>query len=119
MNPINEIKDTLTGAASKLGTSAADAAHVLQDNAKDAWSAARKETGRAVRLGTAYAHDHPLPIALIAAGLGVAFGFFLHRRGLFCGLLFASGALLSQTFATQLNCPGNQCPAADTTENSD
>lgn len=119
MNPINEIKDTLTGAASKLGTSAADAAHVLQDNAKDAWSSARKETSRAVRLGTAYAHDHPLPIALIAAGLGVAFGFFLHRRGLFCGLLFASGALLSQTLATQITCPGNQCPAADTSENSD
>jgi ElaB/YqjD/DUF883 family membrane-anchored ribosome-binding protein len=119
MNPINEIKDTLTGAASKLGTSAADAAHVLQDNAKDAWSSARKETGRAVRLGAAYAHDHPLPIALIAAGLGVAFGFFLHRRGLFCGLLFASGALLSQAMTPCSAHSDAHCPAADSSENAD
>ncbi len=119
MNSINEIKDTLTDAASKLGADATEAAQNLQGHAKDAWCSARKETKRAVKLSTAYAHDHPLPIALVAAGLGLALGFFLHRRGLFCGLLFASGALFSQSLAQGFCQADVQCASADTSKNSD
>lgn len=98
------MKDTLTDAAAKLGSDATNAAHDLQDHAKDAWNSAQKETKRAMRMGTDYAHDHPLPIALVAAGLGVALGLFLHRRGLLCGLLFAGGAYLSQCMADSSCC---------------
>lgn len=96
---MNELKDTITTAATKLETDALHAAGEMKDHAKEAWNSAQKETKRAVRVGAEYAHDHPLPIALVAAGLGVAFGFFLHRRGLLCGLLFAGGAYLSQSIS--------------------
>lgn len=111
---MNNLKDTLTDAASNLGERASSAADDLQARAKDAWNSVEEGSNRAVREGSAYVRGNPVPTALAMFGFGLAVGLLLHRRqpvsmtercideplhrsrGFLLGLLVGLGALLKR-----------------------
>ena len=112
---MNNLKDTLTDAATNLSESASGAAEDLQARAKDAWNSVQHGTNRAVREGSAYVRGNPVPTALAVFGFGLAVGLLLHRRqpasftercideplhrsrGILLGLLVALGAMLRRS----------------------
>ena len=118
MEPITELKEKLTDAATHLSESANGVAEDLQSRAKDAWDSVQDQTDRAVRESSAYVHKNPVPTALAAFGFGLALGLLLNHRapvslrdryiaeplhqskGVLLGLLLACGTLFRRTFSS-------------------
>ena len=112
---MNNLKDTLTDAATHLGESASGVAEDMQARAKDAWDTMQHRTDRAVRESSAYVRGNPVPTALAVFGFGLAVGLLLNRRppaslteryideplhrsrGILLGLLLGVGALLRRS----------------------
>ena len=115
---MDDIKDKLAEAATSLDNGASDVVENLQSRAGDAWDSAQHRTNRAMRDGSAYVHENPVPAALAAFGVGLVAGLFLNRRdsvsfkdryiaeplhqsrGVLLGLLLACGTLLRRTFSS-------------------
>ncbi len=95
---LNHLSDNPSGAAENL-----------QDRAEEMWETVQDQTGRAVREGTAYVRENPVPVVVGALAFGVVLGLLFSGRessareryvdeplenthGLLLGLLVAIGA---------------------------
>ena len=118
MEPNPDLHDTLTNASTTLSEDARGVAGSLQSHAKESWNSVQQGTSRAVREGSIYVRENPVPTLIAAVTFGLVVGFFLNRRepvsfkdryvtepmheskGLLLGALVTLGALLQRVFSS-------------------
>ena len=124
MEPMTDLKDKLTGAATRLSEGASHVVEELHARAEDAWDSVQHRTNHAVREGSAYVHQNPVTTALAAVAFGLVLGLLWSRRepvsfndryvseplhhskGLLLGLILAGGTLLRRTFSSASSAAG-------------
>ena len=121
---MTDIEDKLTDDATRLSEGATSVAEDLQTRAKDGWDSVQQQTNRAVREGSVYVRENPVPTALAAFCFGLVLGLVLSRRepvsfkdryiaeplhqskGVLLGLLIAGGTLLRRVFSSTSSAAG-------------